>query len=307
MFVQYNNLDIRVSLDGDCFRVLNIARESQRRIIPSHSHGAGSYEIHYIQQGRGQVFIDGTLYPLFPGSLYVAGPHAAHTQIPDRAEAPVDICIYLQTAPDTARSPLTRRFLKTPFWIGEDRQCLNGVMTRLFEELGAQKRGYAVYVEALLTQILVCVLRNYDSRPEPASRCFARASLSDARAFIMEEAFLYEYATLTLEQLAGKLGASVRQTQRMLALYYHKTFREKRNEARMSAAMILLGYTDQPVHIISEELGYAAPEYFTSAFKKCRGMSPLAYRRRQYSRTDFRCEKALAPPEGLKSANIEQP
>ena len=306
MFIQYNNLAIHVSLGGYGFRVLNIARERLCRIIPSHSHGAGCYEMHYISEGRGKVLIDGALHPLAPGSVYIVGPHAAHAQIPDHGEPPVEICIYLQAAPpvDAGQCPFAGGSPAERFWMGAGSQRLAEDMDRLFEELRRQDWGYTFLVEALLAQILVDALRSCGREPAGAGRQFSRASLSDARAFIIEEAFLYAYASLTLEQLAGQLGASVRQTQRMLACLYNKTFREKRSDARMSAAVILLAYTDRPVWAVSEELGYATAASFSEAFKKSCGLSPVEYRKKRRGPVKFPFQTVLEPPEGLKSARV---
>ena len=55
MLEQYNNLDISFQEDNIRFRTLNIAFETLQRIIPSHSHGEDSYEIHYVPSGEGIV------------------------------------------------------------------------------------------------------------------------------------------------------------------------------------------------------------------------------------------------------------
>lgn len=308
MFVQYNNLDIRINLDGTGFRILNIAQETLHRIIPSHSHGYQSYEIHYILHGQGKVVIDGILYSVEPGTLYVAGPHITHAQIPKTSDPMVDFCIYLQLE-DTFGIPsysLGTLFSSRSFWIGGNIQQLEPLLTQLLKELEQRRLGYTILVESLLQQIIVCILRNYDTPSAAPSHPFSEAPLSDARAFIIEEAFLYEYATLTLEQLARKLGLCERQTQRMLLHYYGKTFREKRNEARMSAAAVLLGYTRQSISSIAEELGYTTAEHFTGAFKKEFGVSPKEYRKNREQTSEPFQDLALTPPEGLKSADIHR-
>lgn len=308
MFVQYNNLDIRIDLDGIGFRILNIAQETLHRIIPSHSHGSQSYEIHYILQGQGKVVINGILYPAETGTLYVAGPHITHAQIPKTADPMVDFCIYLQLD-DSSGNPthsLGKLFSCRSFWIGSDTQQLEPFLLQLLKELRQRRLGYTVIVESLLQQIMIRILRNYDIPPTIPYHRFSEAPLSDARAFIIEEAFLYEYATLTLEQLARKLGLCERQTQRMLLHYYGKTFREKRNEARMSAAAVLLGYTRRSISSIAEELGYATAEHFTSAFKREFNLSPKEYRKNREQTTEPFRDLALEPPEGLKSANINR-
>lgn len=302
LFIQYHSLDISFSLEGTRFRALNLAQEKQERIIPSHSHGEGSYEIHYNAAGRGQLLSGGQMWELEPGSLYLVGPHVAHAQIPDPSDPQLDYCVYLQLShPGRTESPLAKCFENQTFWIGNDTQNLRPLFGRLFDELAERRPGYTIWAKTLLTQLVVCMLRNYGhSLP---SDHFQPATPEEAQAFIIEEAFLYEYPTLTLEQLAERLSLSPRQTQRLLRGRYEKTFQQKRSEARMSAATILLTRTSRRISAISESLGYSAPEHFTAAFKKHFGLSATEYRRR-YAVGELSGESVLAPPEGLTSANV---
>ena len=299
MFIQYNNLDISFRMNSTSFRVLNIAKERLQRIIPNHIHGEGSYEIHYNSDGYGQVLINGTLFTLSPGSVYIVGPHVYHAQIPDADHTQTDYCIYLQsTAPEAADYTL----MSTSYWCGTDRQHIEPLLVRLFEELLHQSPGYTIAVEALLKQLIVAMMRNCDT---PSNDHFHPATPAEARGFIIEEAFLYEYSTITLELLADKLGFSTRQTERLLLTQYGKTFQQKRSEARMSAASILLTYTDHPIAKIAEELGYRSPEAFTTTFRKHFGVSAREYRR-IHAVSILPQDNVLDPPDGLRSADIHR-
>jgi AraC-like DNA-binding protein len=95
---------------------------------------------------------------------------------------------------------------------------------------------------------------------------------------------LYEYNTLTLEILSSRLGLSRRQTERLLKDQYGKTFQQKRTEARMSAATVLLRSSSQSISDISDQLGYSSVEHFSNAFRKYWDMGPRDFRSK-YSRT----------------------
>ena len=305
MFVQYHNLDISFLMGQAHFRVLNIAAERLERIIPSHRHGEGSYEIHYNASGCGQVRVGDCIYDLGPNSLYLVGPQVSHTQIPDPSNPQLDYCIYLQLS-GTDASPedsIARRFGRQTFWIGQDSQNILPLLEALFSELAQRRPGYTVWVESLLRQLVVCMTRNYGGS-EFVSESFDPATPEEARAFIIEEAFLYEYPTLTLESLSDRLGLGLRQTQRLLKQRYGKTFQQKRNEARMSAASILLTHTRRSVASIAEELGYSSAEHFTTAFKTAFQLSATEYRRKFTALSENGPEPVLDPPEGLRSAEI---
>ena len=304
MFIQYHGLDIAFTVARARFRALNIARERLERIIPNHSHGAGSYEFHFNASGRGQLLVGGALWELEPGGFYVVGPHVDHAQIPDPEDPQVDECVYLQLlAPERADvrpGAAAQAFAARDFRIGRGSEAMRAILSALFDELARRRPDYAAWVETLLAQLVLCALR--DSADEPSAEPFQPATPEEARAFMIEEAFLYEYPVLTLDRLASRLGLGARQTERLLRERYGKTFQQKRAEARLSAAEILLTRTRRRIASIADELGYASPEHFTAAFKRRFGLSASAYRARYRVKAPAGREPVLDPPEGLGSA-----
>lgn len=65
----YNDMDIHFSLEGVSFHALNIVFEHFERTIPSHIHGNGCYEIHYISTGHGKLKANDTYFELTPNTL----------------------------------------------------------------------------------------------------------------------------------------------------------------------------------------------------------------------------------------------
>ena len=66
MWTDYKDADIHFTIADTRFHTLNFVYERFERSIPSHSHGNGSYEIHYIPQGRGRALIDGVYHEVIP-------------------------------------------------------------------------------------------------------------------------------------------------------------------------------------------------------------------------------------------------
>ncbi|MCR2049964.1 AraC family transcriptional regulator [Acetatifactor muris] len=276
----YTDLDIRFTLDGISVRALNIVFERFTQTLPSHSHGSGCYEIHYIPFGYGKLNADGQYYDIVPNTLYVTGPHIVHAQTPILDDPMQEYCVYLKIR-DTFRSrkpsPVMDAFLSMPFWIGLDTQGVHPLMRQLFSELEHRYTGYQNQVELLLPQLLICMVRNYEQH-RLSSTVFAH-NMSDSKSVIIDQYFLYEYHSLSLEVLADRLKVSPRQTQRLLQEYYGKTFQQKKAEARMSAAAILLSDRERSISSIAEALGYSSAEHFSSAFRNYYKISPGRYRR----------------------------
>ena len=61
--------------------------------------------------------------------------------------------------------------------------------------------------------------------------------------------------------------------------YYGKTFQQKKAEARMSAAAILLSDKSRSIASIAEALRYSSGEHFSSAFRKYYNTNPREYRK----------------------------
>lgn len=281
MRTSYSDLDITFTFDGISIQILNILFERFTRKIPSHSHGSNCYEIHYIPCGYGKLSAAGNEYDIIPNTLFITGPHIKHAQQPELRDPMQEFCIYLKigsSARQKSASRLMDAFSRTAFWIGQDTQGMHDLMKRLFLELEHTYIGYQEQIRSLLSQILVAIIRNYEQHRDLNQKS-ARIPQVDHKSLIIEEYFLYEYQNLSLEELAGRLFLSPRQTQRLLQEYYGKTFHEKKLEARMSAACTLLEDNSRSISSIAQALRYSSPEQFSAAFKRQYQETPTEYRK----------------------------
>ena len=284
MLTRLDNFDLHFSLGGYDFHVSNIVLEQFERSIPRHSHSKNSYEIHYIPFGYGKASINGKDYEVTPNTLFITGPFVEHAQIPNCQDPMCEYCIYLKlghssfpvsSAPE---KKLTALFKKTNFWFGQDTQDIHSLMKQLFFELEHHYTGYSIQAESLLKQLIIKLVRNYENKPEISTRKVS-PNLIDNKYLIIEECFLYEYRTLTLDKLSARLGLGIRQTERLLKDHYGKPFLQKKTEARMSAASILLQNSGLSITQIAEDTGYSCVEHFSASFKRYYGQSASAYRK----------------------------
>lgn len=284
MQTRFDHNDLHFSLGEYDFHVSNIVLERFERSIPRHSHSKNSYEIHYIPFGCGTATISGTAYRIVPNTLFVTGPFIEHAQIPNREDPMGEYCIYLKIgrssspAASLAEKRLVNRFRQTDFWFGQDGQDIHTLMKQLFFELEHRYTGYSIQAEILLKQLIVKLVRNYEEKTE-INTSVNVPNLIDNKYLIIEECFLYEYRTLTLDALASRLGLGIRQTERLLQTHYGKTFLQKKTEARMSAASILLQNPQMSVTQIAENTGYSCVEHFSASFRRYYGQSATAYRK----------------------------
>lgn len=283
--MKYRDLRLSFSIENTQFSIISICLEKLPHLMPMHSHSRNSYEIHYISYGYGTLRAEGNTYSVVPGTLFVTGPEIEHEQI-SVPEMPMnEYCIYLKISRKAkctpANSPLMDAFTSHPFWFGTADSLMGELMASVIRELENAGEGYELVLQALLQQIIIQLVRGYNTGKDFSDTPPAVSSNpADLTYLTIEEAFLYNYSSITLDSLATQLGLCKRQTERLLQMHYHKTFSQKKTEARMSAACSLLRGTSASVSSIAEELGYSSVEHFSTAFRKYHSMTPSEFRRR---------------------------
>lgn len=283
--MKYRNLKIRFTIENTQFTILSIGLEKMIRPIPKHSHSKNSYELHYISYGYGTLIANDTEYEITPGTFFMTGPGVTHEQISLPSDPMTEYGVYLQVNFPGSRISGEKQnympdFLNCDFWIGTAENSMHELMKQIFNELEQQPYGYELMLPPLLLQLILIVTRLY-KRDEKISDAQVSSTLppDDLIYLTIEEAFLYDFKTLTLEKLAGLVCLGPRQTERLLKKHYNKTFQQKKTEARMSAAGLLLQNSDKSINTIAEELGYSSAQHFSNAFKNYYQMTPAAYRK----------------------------
>ena len=278
--MKYRDLRISFEMSDIEFTILSIGEETILTPFPGHSHSKNSYELHYIKSGRGTLIANNVTYNISHGTFCVTGPGVFHEQISDPEDVMVEYGMYLQVSvPETVKrgNPMMP-FIDTVFHICDAGDAPAQIMEAIFAELNSKKYGYELMLTALTQQFLLTVTRLYGKkavkRTEPL-----QTNPADMTYLTIEEAFLYDYKDLTLSELARRVNLGTRQTERLLGKHYNMTFQQKKTEARMSAALLLLKGTQKSIGEISEELGFSSPEHFTNAFKKYYLKTPGAYRK----------------------------
>lgn len=225
-------------------------------------------------------------YDLNPGFLFVTGPNVKHEQQPLFPDSMAEYCIYIEVKKKKETSgEMMDILISHPFLFARDDGKILKLVGELFDELNHKYIGYEQQAEALFSMILVHMMRCFMQRHGlqkllPPAKASKNAALSEqTRSTLIENAFLSDYRTLTLTELAETLHLSRRQTERLVMKLYGKTFYQKKLEAQMSAASLMLKNSSLSISAVSEAAGYSTQEYFSNAFRKFYGCSPREYRK----------------------------
>lgn len=285
MILEHPSVNVSFEIDNCLFHTLAIAHFLFDQSLPDHSHGSNCYEFHYIISGYGKVKLDNTYYDLKPNTFYVNGPHVVHSHIPFRENPMCEYVIHLQMDSSKARNSknssnsIVDLFQRQPYWIGEATQNLQNIVHQIFHEIDYQYLGYEESLKSLMQLLILSSVRALAEKDIIEPQIIHSSSI-DTKSIIIDDYFLYEYRTLSLENLAERLGLSPRQTERYLKDHYNKTFIQKKTESKMSTAALLLSNRKNNITYISEELGYSSIEHFSTAFKRYYGCSPSEYRKK---------------------------
>lgn len=277
---------VRFLLEGVVVNVLMVSYRRFTEVMPEHAHGENVYEIHLVTDGRGTVLLNREAHPVSGGILYITGPGVLHEQISEKENPVTEFGLYLQLEKDRPGGELVQGLRQHPTWYGRGRAALPLLAGQILSEQAAEQPGSMEKLPHLLADFLIECIRSLLKvqekealLPAPEEK-FSAHTVQEENAFLVtDEVFLYEYREITLQELARRLGFSVRQTQRLLYRIYGKSFTQKKLEARMSAALTLLQNSRFSITEISEQLGYSSMEHFSHAFAKYYGCVPSRLRK----------------------------
>jgi AraC-like DNA-binding protein len=144
--------------------------------------------------------------------------------------------------------------------------------TMLYENLHKEP-GYELFLKNKLEEIIIFLSRKYSQISIPKARSMVR--IGKAIDFI-EHNF---HNNIYIQQLAEMGFMSIRNFQRIFKDATGLSPNDYLLELRIQHASKLLSETDSAIYNVSEQVGIADWFYFSKAFKKKFGVSPLKYRK----------------------------
>lgn len=247
------------------------------RSFPRHMHSF--YELHYIVGGEGELILDDEEYTLSEGKLFLTAPKVYHAQKTNKNNPMEEYCFSFEIKQKKSEKPceISDFFLGSDFYICDDIQNMRGIFSEIETEINNCEIGYITAVQSLFERILLLTVRNFSYKHSDTSA--VRTVPDDRRSLLMDEAFLFAYKTLTLEELAKLLNLSTRHTERLIHEKYNTTFVKMRMQSRLDAAVDMLLNGDMKLCEIAEECGFSSYIHFLNAFKSKFGISPSEYQK----------------------------
>ena len=262
-------------LDAGAAQVVRLrdARFGGAAVREPHRHDY--HELIWIRAGAGRHAIDGATVPVRPGTITVIGRGQVH--VFEQGEH-LDGAVVRFSGTALAESwLLAGQGGRTVVVPGGEQDRLDALIDALGAELARPPDEHSAELQRhLLTTILLWIERWYDaSRTERRADDDAEVQLHRRFARRLEEDYAAHHDAA---HYADALAVPAAALSRALAHVTGRATKDLILDRVMLEAARLLRFTDLSVGEVAHRVGYDDPLYFSRAFKRHTGDSPMAYR-----------------------------
>ena len=248
-----------------------------------HCHNA--IEMVYIRHGAGWCAVNGTVYPMLSGDLYIIPVGATHEFYSDANTGFSYInCLFNLSFFRPEEDEMRLFFAGTnaipdKYTFGpEIQKKLNELFSVLAGELYSSKPFHFIRSRSLFMEILITVMRNTEHSPGIRAT-HAQKHLGRVLSHIADNLD----KKLSLETLAGLSGYTPDYFGKLFSREIGIGLREYIRSRRIERACWLLTDTGKTVEEIAAETGFSDTSFFIKNFKKATLFTPLQFRKKAWA------------------------
>lgn len=274
-----------------------------------HTHAEGEYEIHFFLDGSGAFLANRARHSIETPRIFLTGPHEFHSILPEAVSRPLS---YYAILFEPERNELGEA-------LGEDARAVALMERRraeglpsvaadqrdrfFFEELIRLSRGSDEAGRRAASYQLLSLIFRWFGEGDCNTATGQGRSPHVGKALSLMAGALRE--KLGIEAFAMKLGISEEHFIRTFHAELGMSPFQYYTRLKVEGASGLLADTRMSVGSIAEHFGFENQFHFSRVFRKCTGLSPLAYRK-VYSRSAGALPAASSGiPAGAASAKSE--
>lgn len=254
------------------FAVTREKRAGAYNMISSHYHD--HYEIYFLKKGNVRYFVGDKVFDLSAGDVVLISPHVIHKTATLKNQGAERILI-----------AFTDKFIMYPkhdkiFSCFDTIYFKNAPVKELIEKAEEEARLSDRFCEDLIVgyirEILVTLTR-LSKKAAPPDSLEKNSVIRRAVLYICEN-----YSSeISLTMLARNFGASESHFSRQFKMFTGFGVNEYISTVRVKNAEKLLVTTNLSVTQIAQRCGFNSSSYFAAVFKKTRGISPCAMRKKR--------------------------
>lgn len=254
--------------------------------LPEHVHDY--YELIYVHQGKGIIFVDHTWYEKKQGDLFIIPGNTIHRSLPSQEDPIVSSVVFFAPALmggfkldhsyssiqcfEQARKNKTYK-LELP---QEIRDMLELTMTQIANELSSRMIGYRDSIWHIYSQLLLQINRYLyaDSMPLEKNIDIGPIWILETLKNINE----HPERNISLTELAEIAGVSTAHFSRVFRKLTTMNVTTYINVKRIIMAKEQLITTNLNIQVIAERCGFETATHFYRVFKSITGITPNQYR-----------------------------
>lgn len=261
---------LRAKLRIDPETHIAIRRRTITEANPTHLHEF--YELWLVLEGFGKQELNGTTYPMNPGTISFLTPIDFHSITPEPSMKVLMVLFEESLIPPSLQMLFLNRRNDLIFASMEEVNSLSMLIDQLEREC-ERKDSFAVRARKNLLELILCPVARSTKQESELPKIN-----SESVEYSMQYVFQHFREDITLAQVAGLCGY----TPNYFSTLFHKTcgtcFTEFLSRLRLNYARMMLVTTDESIADIALASGFYSTSSFYRAFKKQINMSPAEYR-----------------------------
>lgn len=245
-----------------------------------HSHPFS--ELFYVINGQGAFLAEGSEFPVKQNDMVIINPHVQHTE-KSLPGAPLNYIVlgieglsFSFGRLATARAGVSSQ--PTPDTVYKHNMSKTNVYSYLnimLEEITEQKEDYEAVCQNLLEVLLICILRSGSLSVVPDNSRLLNRECTQIKNYL--DANYSE--DITLDTLAALTHMNKYYLAHTFTKYMGLSPINYLLQKRIQEGKSLLESTSYSIAQISDLLGFSSQSYFSQAFRKATGMTPMQYRK----------------------------
>jgi len=283
---------IEYDKDGTNYPVIVHQQKTMGRGLMVDAHYHEGIELIYCQEGRFHMVLDENVYTLKGGDMIVIhsmGMHRIQALSRENNQyivirfRPELLYTTVQTIfemkyvlPFTMKTAVHQKVFQQAEMMGTDMAQL---IHQIFEEYQEKSYGFELAIRTALGEIFLWILRKWHREGLNLNLC---SGINQGTLLRLEKIFQYvenHYKeAITVEEMSYLCNMSYSYFSRFFKKVMHRNFSDYVNFIRISKSTYLLATSDRTITKIAMEVGFSTSSYFTSQFKRIKGITPRQFR-----------------------------
>lgn len=228
-------------------------------------------ELFFVVNGEGSFLFPDKTYHIKAGDLVIVPPYMEHTEQSIKG-TPLEY--YVIGVDGVSFQMEDEQTAVQVFCNFSNKSLIADLLAQMLYEVRNPSYGSDKICQNLLEILILRIIRYQHVIPVPITSTYMTKECARIKEYLDSN----YYEQITLDTLTELTHMNKYYMAHSFAKYTGKSPIQYLNQRRMEAACTLLKDTDQSIASISSSVGFSSQSYFTQAFRKKYGMTPIKFR-----------------------------